>query len=217
MDEHELESSIASRLRKLHTLPIDTTRLDQQLRKAIPQPITQRRFRFRPLRAVAALVLLTGITAGIVIGTSGGPAQASTAQMVQVYHDMVANRIPVHQADSIDQASAILAQNEPDAPNLPQAPESHVMSCCMKNIKNRKVACVLLKNEGEPITMSVAKSSDMKMTCKNRTTHDGKQYSVETVGPGLTMVMTERNNRWVCLIGKVPAERLIEIAGKLQF
>jgi hypothetical protein len=86
----------------------------------------------------------------------------------------------------------------------------------MRSVKNKKVACVLLKSEGVPITMTVANASDMRMPSSTAVSHDGVNFHVQAVGK-LNMVMTERNSRWVCLIGERPAERLMDLAAKLQF
>ena len=90
------------------------------------------------------------------------------------------------------------------------------MACCMKSVQNKRVACVLLKDRGVPVTMTVANAADMKRPPAPTVTRDGVTYRVQTVGK-LYMVMTERNERWVCLIGEVPAEQLMELASKLQF
>jgi hypothetical protein len=31
------------------------------------------------------------------------------------------------------------------------------------------------------------------------------------------MVMTERAGRWICLIGEMPSEQLMQMAGKIEF
>jgi hypothetical protein len=64
--------------------------------------------------------------------------------------------------------------------------------------------------------MTVANASDMQMPTAAIVTHNGINYTVQSVGE-LYMVMTQRNGRWVCLIGQVPAERLMDLAAKLQF
>ena len=43
---------------------------------------------------------------------------------------------------------------------------------------------------------------------------DGVTYHVQSFN-SLNMVMTERNGRWICLIGRVPTERLMELALRL--
>jgi hypothetical protein len=172
--------------------------------------------RWRPVRAVAASVAILVVIGAILLSSSGGPVLASAAQMAQFHEDMVAGRAPVMQVDSIAQANKSLAAQWPQSPMLPAVPQDHVMACCMKSVKNKKVACVLLKSEGVPITMTVANASDMQMPTAAIVTHNGINYTVQSVGE-LYMVMTERNGRWVCLIGQVPAEQLMDLAAKLQF
>ena len=113
-------------------------------------------------------------------------------------------------------AGRALAAQSPGAPQLPNAPDAHVMACCMKSIKDRKVACVLLSSEGTPITMSVANASDMRSPRGEKVTRGGATYHVVASG-AINMISTERGGRWVCLIGETSSDRLIEIAQKLQF
>lgn len=235
-----LDRAIDARLGRLRTMPVDTSRLERALLAQIPRPggevegeaeeeRQRQRLRigggratgwsqwFRPLRAVAAsFVLLSAVVAVLLLSSSSGPALASAAQMAQMHEDLVSGRTPVMQVDSIEQANQMLAGQSPGGPTLPDAPQSHVMACCMKSIKNKKVACVLLKNEGEPVTMTVANATDMRLPKSPTVTRGGVAYHVQASG-GLQMVMTERNGRWVCLIARMPAERLMDLAAELKF
>src|SRR6185437_14931073 len=130
--------------------------------------------------------------------------------------EIVSGTIPVMQVNSIDAANRMLNQQSPGAPSLPNVPDSHVMACCMKSIHNKKMACVLLKNAGVPVTLAVASATDMKLPAAPVQTRNGVEYRVQHVG-NLNMVMTERNGRWLCLIGQVSAERLMEMATQIQF
>ena len=89
------------------------------------------------------------------------------------------------------------------------------MACCMKSV-SKKVACLLLKREGVPVSLVVAHSGDMRAATSPVTVRDGVRYHVQAVGT-LNMVMTERNGRWVCLIGELPTERLIDVATQIKF
>ena len=42
------------------------------------------------------------------------------------------------------------------------------MACCMKSVHDKKVACVLLKDNGVPVTLSVANASDMELPATPR-------------------------------------------------
>jgi hypothetical protein len=214
--ETQEDQAIKRRLGRLRSMPVDTTRLDDLLRAAIPGPRVQRRRWLRPAPAVAAGFIIVLLTAGILLSTSGGGALASTAQMAQMHEDLVSGRTPVTQVDSIDAANKLLAAESRQCPEVPAVPREHVMACCMKSVKNRKVACVVLKSEGVPVTMVVANASDMRSPRSAGVVQNGMTYNVESVGR-LSMVMTERHGRWVCLIGETPPERLMDLAAKLEF
>jgi hypothetical protein len=83
-------------------------------------------------------------------------------------------------------------------------------------VKNKRIACVLLKTQGVPVTMTVANAADMKLPTCPMVTRDGITYHVQSSGK-LNMITTQRNERWVCLIGEITTEQLMEMAAKLQF
>lgn len=214
-----LDRAVSARLAKLRSLPVDLIDLDKALKAQIP-PVGRSRWRvlsLRPIRAIAAsLVLISAIAAAIMLSASSGPALAEAAQMAQVHQDIVSGKIPVMQVNTIDAANRMLNQQSPGAPSLPQLPDSHVMACCMKSVHNKKMACVLLKNEGIPVTLAVASAADMKLPAAPVQTRNGIDYRVQHVGD-LSMVMTERNEKWLCLIGQLPAEQLMDMARQVQF
>lgn len=216
--ESRADQATAARLAKLRTLPVDTSRLEKAIESQIPR--SQRRSLklvwFRPMRAVAAGLAIAATLTLVLLASSGGPALASAAQMAQMHEDLVSGKTPVMQVDSIDSANKALNAQWPDSPGIPSLPADHVMACCMKSVKNKKVACVLLKNEGEPVTMTVANASDMKLPTSPTAVRDGVTYHVQSSGP-VNMVMTQRNQRWICLIGHLPVNQLMDLAAKLQF
>ena len=214
------DRAVSARLAKLRAMPVDLTNLDKALKAQVPPPARQSRWRslaMRPMRAIAAsLVLVCAIAAAILLNASSGPALAEAAQMAQVHQEIVSGKIPVMQVSSIDAANRMLNEANPGAPSLPQLPDSHVMACCMKSVHNKKMACVLLKSEGAPVTLAVASAADMKLPAAPIQTRNGVEYRVQHVGD-LSMVMTERNGKWLCLIGQVTAERLMDMATQVQF
>jgi hypothetical protein len=219
-DEHDkaLDQAVSARLARLRTMPVDTSNLDKAMLGQIPSPRREWRIRsFRPLRALAAsMVLVSAIAAAIMLSASSGPALAEPAQMAQVHQDIVSGRIPVMQVASIGEANKMLNAQSPGAPTLPQMPDSHVMACCMKSVHNKKMACVLLKDEGIPITLAVASAADMKLAPAPVTTRNGIDYRVQKVGD-LSMVMTEQDGKWLCLIGQVSADHLMDVAAQVKF
>jgi len=213
----EQDRAISSRLARLRAMPVDTSRLEQALRAKLPEARSRQRvFWLRPVQAIAAsFLLVAAIFAAVVLSTSGGPVLASAAQMAQMHDDIVSGRTPVMQVSSVAEANRMLDRQSPGAPALPQMPD-HAMACCMKSVHDKKVACVLLKNDQMPITMAVASASDMKLPAAPVVSRNGIDYRVQSVN-GLAMVMTEQNGKWLCLIGRCSADRLMDIAAQIRF
>jgi hypothetical protein len=218
-NDEAIERSLIKRLARLRSMPVHTTTLDKALAAAIPRhsPSRSRILFLGPIRAIAASALLaSAIAVAIMLSASSGPALAEPAQMAQVHQDMVSGRTSVMQVDSISKANQMLTSQSPGAPTLPQMPDSHPMACCMKSVHNKKVACVLLKEEGVAVTLVVASAADMKMPTAPIQRRGGIDYRVQQVGD-LSMVMTERNGNWLCLIGQTPAQRLMDMAAQIRF
>ena len=215
------ERAVTARLAKLRSMPVDTSRLERLILAQIPRPQQARRDShgrwFRPVRAVAAsFLVLAAAVAVLLLSTSSGPVLASSVQMAKLHEDLVSGKVPVVQVNSIEEANKVLSKQWRNSPEVPSVPQDHVMACCMKSVKDKKVACVLMKREGVPVSMMVAHGKDMRIPDSAVTVRGGVRYHVQSVG-ALNMVMTEREGRWVCLIGEVPTERLMDLAGGLQF
>jgi hypothetical protein len=222
-----LDLATAARLAKLRTMPVDTAGLEQRLRSQIGDPAQGSAAR-RPgrvrigwhsvTRLAAAAAILVGVcVAAFILFGSGGPALASARQMADFHEELVAGRTAVVQVDSIEQAANELDRQWPQSPGLPELPGDHVMACCMKSVKDKKMACVLMKQEGVPVTMAVAHADDMRLPASSPTkVRGGVTYHVQSVGR-INMVMTEKSGRWVCLIGELPGDRLMDLAEQLRF
>jgi hypothetical protein len=219
-DDERWERAVSGRLAKLGSMPVETGRLAGALRVQIPEPSRRTRSLWlspRVLRAVAAGVVLIGTLALVlVLTTMSRPALASPAEMARVHEELVSGKTPATQVDSIEAANRMLAGEQPQFPALPDVPAEHVMACCMKSVSDKKVGCVLLKQEGVPVSLMVARAGDIRTPTSPVTVRAGVSYNVQASGR-LNMVTTERNGRWVCLIGETSADRLVDLASKLDF
>jgi hypothetical protein len=218
-DSDRLDRATAARLARLRSMPMDVSGLERRLRAevgtATAEP-SRRMWIARPVRTAIAAVLVLGLIGVVAFVLLGQPAVASAAQMAQVHEDLVSGRTPIMKVESIEEAGRVLARDWPQSPDLPGVPSEHVMACCMKSVRNKKMACVLLKAEGAPVTMAVANAADMRLPSSPTRVRAGVTYHVQSSGR-VNMVMTERQGRWVCLMGEAPIERLMDFAERLQF
>lgn len=216
------DQAIAARLGRLRKVPPGLDRLKASMRAELDEVLRkpQRRLWLAPVRATAASFVLLAVLVGLLVSSSGGPVMASAQQMAQVHEDLVSGRTPAARVDSIAAANRALAEQSSQAPDVPDVPHEHVMACCMKSVRGKRVACVLMDKAGTPVTLTIANAADMKLPASPIQVRAGNTYHVQSVSTGhgvLHMVMTERHGRWVCLIGQLPAERLMDIADQLQF
>lgn len=227
MDTHEhdeqqhWEEAVVSRLARLRSMPVDTSRIEKALRAQIPRPEQSSAARawpwLRPMRAIAASVLVvSALVTVLLLSTASGPVLASPSHVAELHQDIVLGRVPVVQVDSIAEANDVLSRKWPNSPEVPSVPENHVMACCMQSLKDKKVACVLMKQQSVPVSLMVAHAKDMRAPTSPVKVRNGARYHVQSVG-ALNMVMTERQGRWACLIGELPAETLIDVAQQLEF
>lgn len=165
---------------------------------------------WRPFAAVAAGLVLVAIV-GMALLT-GRPAQAS--EMVQLHRDIVSGKVHTMPVDSVQEVNDAFAAFGKNGVKI-EAPQMAVMSCCMQQVGSRQVYCVLMKEEGVPVTLTIADAGAVEGAKSPAVMHKGAEFHVEVSGE-LTMVTTERGGRRVCLIGALPAERLMGLAEGLK-
>lgn len=218
-DDACMDDAVARRLARLGTMPVDTTRLERTLRLQIAPPVKARAWKiggFRPMRAAASFLVLCALGALVLFLASGGPAMASAEKMAALHEEMVSGKMPAVQVSSIEAANKALEADWPQCPDLPGMPQEHAMTCCMKSVKDKKMACLLIQRENVPVSLMVAHSQDMRSPDSPLQTRNGIHYRVQASGK-FNMVMTERQGRWICLIGELSVDRLMDVADQLRF
>jgi hypothetical protein len=219
-----LDRAVADRLAKLRTMPVDVSALRRAVEAATAnaEPRAQRaRFRLlkpflTPMRAAAASLLIGGLIAVLLVALSGRPVLASPDRMAELHQSLVSGDAHVRTVKSVAEANEFLATQNPGGPSVPGVPDEHVMACCIHAVGHKKVSCVSLVADGVPVSMAVADAADLKLPASETLTVDGVTYHVQSA-QGVQMVMSARNGRWVCLMGKLPTERLVELAKSLRF
>jgi len=194
-----LDQATLARLAKLRSTPVDMSRLQQFVAREIPRRRT--RLFLRPAIALAASIVLMVAGTLAFFAFSSKPAMASPMEMAQLYNDVVSGKGGGMVVHSVAEANRMLASKDQSMPNMP---DDLVMSCCMSKVHNKQVACLVLKDQANPIIVTVAKAADMDMT-------DCQQSA-----NGVNMVMAQRGGKSICVMGKVPIARLIEVAGQIK-
>lgn len=221
--DERLDTATARRLGRLRTMPVDTARLDAAIAREVGPIATRGHGRmyaiFHSVRTVAASVAVLFVLGVVLVYTVTAPVSASPQEMVRLHQDLVSGRTVATQVDSIEAANRELAAQWPGSPALPGVPPQHVMACCMKSVENKRVACVLLKGQPAPVTMTVANASDMRPPRGARPIgRGGVTYFTHDAGAdGVSMISFERDGRYVCLIASMTTDQLIELGSRLKF
>jgi hypothetical protein len=212
-----IDEAMSARLARLRSFPVDTTRMDKALREQLPPAATRKPRRWAGQISAAAACLAVIFTL-MFVTLQGRPVQASPNMMAQMHQDIVSGKVPTMKAESIEEANqaiAAMAGGKGETLRLPEAPDTHTMACCMRNIGNKKVACVLLKNGGKPVTMSVASAKDISAPAGPAVEHNGQVYYVQSSGT-LHMVSCRKDTLWICLISETGKDGLIAMAERLK-
>lgn len=209
-----MDRLISKRLARLGTKPVDTTNLDRAIRAQIPILTPAWRRMLRPVAAVAASLIIVAVVGWGLLATRN--VQASPADMAQMHRDLVSGKMASMKVESMEQANQAIAAFSGGFPQLPEPPDAQTMACCMRNVGNKKMACVLLNNGDAPVTMVVANTDAVQTPSVPATVRNGQTYYVQTVG-NLHMVMSERQHHWICLIGELPSDKLMDLSGGLKF
>ena len=218
-----LDEATSRRLAKLGAVPFDTSELRAAVDAHIQTPAQgsgrTRRLKLgwlSPMRAVAASLIVLGLIMALVISSSTGPVLASAERLAHIHEEVLAGTGHSSQVDSFDGAKAALAAKWPGGPAVPELPKDHVVSCCIHTMGRKRIACVSFTTDGVPVTMAVAEAANVKLRGSETLTVGNITYHVQSQ-EGINMVMTKRDGRWVCLMGKLPVSRLAELAGSLRF
>lgn len=212
------ERTLSALLARLRTLPVDTSRLETRLRQQLPCPPAVSAYRFvllRPVRMAAAASIIMGIVLAAILASSAGPALASPQQLAQAHEEMVSGHPGMMMVDSMQAASAALARRWSHAPALPDMPDENVTACCVHHMGRKKMACVSMTVDGVPLTMAVADSAEITVPAGHTIERNGVSWRVDSC-KGVNMAMTQRNGRWLCFMGRLPVDRLIEVGGQLR-
>lgn len=223
-EKHEaLDRAVSKRLGRLSTVPVDSAalkrRLARQLEAHTDHP-AQRRLPVQWLRPTAALAAALLIALGVILiqDAATSPAVAAPIELAQLHRQVVAGDagLNVQSVGDLQDANRMIAAQSSGRAELPSAAPAAVQSCCLGSVHGEVVACALMTYHDQPVTLVVADGRDLCSMDGLTVTRDGRRYMVHEVD-GLTMVMTQRDNKWLCVMGEMDAEALLDLAGGVVF
>lgn len=218
---NELDSATSSRLARLATMPVNTSNLDHRLHAALESNALDRSRSPRPrlvrFLATAAASIAILITVGLFLTNLGNtPVLASPTNLARIHAEAIDHRKSESTVTTVEQANRVLAGQWSDTPLLPTPSAGQLRACCVHSFKDRKVACLILDDGGTPLTMVVGHARDIRCPNGHVVERGGRKFTLHEV-KDLRMVMTEHDGRYVCLMGEVPEDRLLELAEGIKF
>ena len=222
--DDRLDQALSERLRKLSTMPVELGNLKRFVEEQIgPPPGAERRRQLRSvswwqrgaMRAAAASLLVGTVVVALVLNGSSGPVLASADRLAEIHGEVVPGGGHAAHVGSISAANKALAKEKPGAPLLPEVETSRVMTCCVHTLGRKTLSCASVEMDGARVTIAAADAKDVTIPKGETVEVSGVTYHVQRQGD-LNMVMTSREGRWVCLMGRVPVQKLIEMAGSTR-
>lgn len=226
MSEHneQRDQATRERLAKLESMPVDLSRLEQKLANQIPrpQPAKQQPRHRAPshgwMRLAAAIVLMVGIAGASYYAFFGGGPQTAMAEVMTVaeLHDHLLNAPQkAYIANSVDQAQAMVDAQLVGKQPLPIIEGTHIESCCLVEGEFPLRAALVIKQPGGTATIIIAQGQDFAHKM-NPISHPS---GVELQGhdhAGMSMVMRNKGDLWMCVMGEIEEAQLADIAAGID-
>ena len=226
-EQNRLDRATRDRLAKLADAPVDTVSALARFRAAVasddhgdePQAST-RRFpiwkRWPAWAGMAATIMLAATLIFLFNITGPSPVYAAPVEMAQLHRDLVSGKAPVTPVRNIEEARRTIETQWQEAPLLPEMPDENIHACCLRGVQSRQVACVLVRQGDVPVTVVVARIKDFKSTNGPMVIRNGREFTVQS-RDGVNMVMTQFQQRWLCFMGELESDELMELAQSVAF
>ena len=222
--DDRLDRATSARLSKLASRPMDIVRLQQRVDAALdeqrmPPPsadamtIWQRWW--RPLTTAAAAIIV-GITVGwFALDAGSSTAMAAPTHLAQIHYDVVHGLVPNLKVTSVAEANELLAAQSNGSVPIPDLP-GIMMSCCLAEQTGTTLTCALIDRDGQLITIALADGGKLHSPKGQTIVRGDKQFTAH-VANGINMVMAHHGDRWLCVMGDLPTDQLVDVAVEVVF
>jgi hypothetical protein len=222
--DEQLDQATRDRLAKLGSMPVDLSRLEQQMADALPPktepiPSPHRLYRTGWLRVAAVLALMIGIAGASYYAFFGvGPqtAVAQTMTVAELHESLLNDPQEAYLAYSIDQAQALIDAQLAGKQSLPIVDGTQVESCCLVEGEFPLRAALVIKQPNGTATIIIAQGEDFAQPMHPIEHPSG----IELQGhdhAGMPMVMRNKDDLWMCVMGEADTETLADVAAAIKF
>ena len=203
-----IQRAISTRLARLGTIPVDTSRLDQLLRDQIPMPRQHRRFLVFGWLAGAGAAACAALIIAVALLSTGTP-RLSAAELAGVYRNLAAQ-------PGVTMTSGTANSPVQMAPGMTCMMKSgQTASCCQQMVGKYRLACIAVRSPSHARVVMVAGNVGTVKNPQGQTvTIAGSSYSLVVLGH-INMLMRRVGNHWYCAMGSEKPGSLARYLGQL--
>ena len=178
------QQAVSRRLASLASIPVDTSRLDEQLRRQINHRRPQMWLWWAtPLAGVAAALAIM-----VALVTSTTP-RLSAADLAGVYSHLAATDQP------------FAARGAMSMPMNCRLMPGETAACCRQSVDHRKITCMLIKTHlSQPVVLVMCNVKNAGMPDGRAVTIAGRTEILSRSG-NVNMVMRRVGKHWFCAMG----------------
>ena len=236
------DDAVTRRLARLGTRPVDTRRLEQRLRAALdgaalepapapagsgepaqaePAPAPDRRV--PPwTRALLGLAATVALAAGLVFAIPAytPTASATPIRLVELHRKAEAGYVALPTAASMHAVNQTLREQRVGRRLLPaMLQDVMVQSCCLADVRGDLVGLAVLDSGptgSTPLSLVITRAAGFAHPMGVRV-EVGDQTFFGHELDGVPMMMANRGDRWLCVMGDRSYEELARVAAAAEF
>lgn len=223
MTEHQdqLDQATRDRLAKLASMPVDMSRLQKKMADALPpEPESKPRALQASsggwYRIAAIFVLIAGASYFAIFGFAPQVAVARTMTVAELHDSLLNDPQEAYLAHSIDQAQALIDAQFTGKLSLPIVDGTQVESCCLVEGDFPLRVALVIKQPSGIATIIIAQGEDFAQPMHLLEHPSG----IELHGhdhAGMPMVMRNKGDLWMCVMGETDVKTLADVAAAIKF
>lgn len=229
----KVESAVANRLAAFGQREVDTSRLEERIRAALDEEIADPSIsgkqmdhdaspiaRLTWLRPVMGLAAMIAVAAALLFAFNFNPPNATAAavELSELHEDIASGQLNLKPYATIEDANRGIIDQVANTQVLPDELENaRVQSCCLTDVQGELAALALLQIKDTPVTLVVARAANFGAHGEGHQFEiDGRMFHGHEKS-GIPMMMANREDRWLCVMGHLDYQQLAEIAAKIDF